>query len=287
MPSMFAPLLLAMMFAAPLATFGVTVQRFEPRYETIRTRNSLRTDVMLYAPTVPPVDGAAVIFFSGHFGWRPIMQDTAAHFAANGRHVLAIESMKYFGKMLKPHEWAKDLKTFRTYINEKAGRPVDSPVILVGFTFGAEIIPYMLNRGGTEGFIGALLIGPGDIGAVLCRLNLQLDLPIPEEERFDVGQELADLPSMPIVLMEGTLDASSKAREMLPLVKKPRKYAPVAGGDRQFKETRDVYFQYTVQALDWIEGPHAAPEPEDDAAPDVAPAPADEDAPSGGPPQVR
>ena len=246
--------------AAAAPGYGVTIERLRPEYDTIRTRNSLKAEVMLYTPTVEPVDGPAIIYFSSNWGWRPIMQDTASHLAARGRYVLGVDSMKYFGKMLDAGEWKRDLTTFRYYINDKAGKPADSPVILIGFTYGAEMIPYMLNRGGIEGIAGALLIGPGETGSVLCRLHLQLDLEIPKEEQFDVGRELSELPSLPIVLIEGTLDEDSKVREMLPLVKTPRRYAPIVGGDRRFLETRDVYFEYTAQAIEWLDTTASTPE---------------------------
>jgi hypothetical protein len=252
--------------AAALPAYSLTVERLRPKYDTIRTRNTLKADVMLYAPTVEAVDGPAIVYFSGNWGWRPIMQDTASHLAANGRYVLGVDSMKYFGKMLDAGEWGKDLTTFRTYINGMAGKPADAPVILIGFTYGAEMIPYMLNRAGVEGIAGALLIGPGDTGSLLCRLHLQLGLEIPQ---FDVGRELSDLPSLPIVLIEGTLDENSKAREMLPLVKTPRRYAPIVGGDHRFRETRDVYFEYTAQAIEWIDSTSRSPEAAGDAGPDA------------------
>ena len=274
---------LLLLAAAAIPAGLAAVERLRPQYDSIRTRNSLQADVMVYTPAVEAVAGPAIVYFSGNWGWRPIMQDTASHLAANGRYVLGIDSIKYFGKMLDAGEWKRDLTTFRSYINEKAGKPPDAPVILIGFTYGAEMIPYMLNRGGIEGIAGALLIGPGGTGSVLCRLDLQLDLEIPEEERFDVGRELADLPSLPIVLIEGTLDEDSKARDLLPLVKTPRRYAPIVGGDRQFSETRDVYFEYTAQAIDWIDSTARSPEAAAPADPG-ADAPADDGAPAPGEP---
>ncbi|HET6278646.1 MAG TPA: AcvB/VirJ family lysyl-phosphatidylglycerol hydrolase [Candidatus Polarisedimenticolia bacterium] len=274
---------LLLLAAAATPADLAAVERLRPQYDTIRTRNSLQADVMLYAPTVEAVAGPAIVYFSGNWGWRPIMQDTASHLAANGRFVLGVDSMKYFGKLLDAGEWKHDLTTFRSYVNEKAGKPPDAPVILIGFTYGAEMIPYMLNRGGIEGIAGALLIGPGATGSVLCRLHLQLDLEIPEEERFDVGRELAALPSLPIVLLEGTLDEESKARDLLPLVKTPRRYAPIVGGDRQFTETRDVYFEYTAQAIDWIDSTARSPEEAAPADPG-AEAPADGREPASGDP---
>jgi len=260
---------LLLLATASIAGSAMTVERLRPKYETIRTRNSLQADVILYTPTIEAVDGPAVVYFSSNWGWRPIMQDTASLLAANGRYVLGVDSMNYFGRMMDAGEWRKDLATFRSYINKKAGKPAESPVILMGFTYGAEMIPYMLNRGGVEGTVGALLIGPGDTGAAICRLHLQLDLEIPEEERFDVGRELSNLPSLPIVLIEGTLDEYSKARQLLPNVKTPRRYAPIVGGDQHFRETRDAYFEYVAQAIDWIDAAANSPESMEVADPDA------------------
>ena len=197
---------LCVAFSSP-APARAAIERLEPAYNTIRTRQDPRTEVLIYTPTIPPIDGAAVIYFSSNWGWRPIMQDTASHFAAMGRYVLGIDSRRYFEKILTPENWEKDLRTLRAHVNGKAGRAADAPVILAGFGFGANIIPYVLNRAGANGIGGALLISAGEEGATICRMQVQLDIPVPEEERFDVADEIATLPPIPIVLIGSVHEA--------------------------------------------------------------------------------
>src|SRR6185503_17828556 len=115
-----------------------------------------------------------VIFFAGDWGFRPLQQETASWLAREGRLVLGIDSPEYFKKRLENYDWAADLKTLRDLTNEKAGRPAGSPVLLLGYGWGGEVIPYMLNRGGTAGFAGALLLGPDRDSAFIFRVNLQM-----------------------------------------------------------------------------------------------------------------
>ncbi len=250
----------------PVATAADTIDRLQPAYDTVRTRMRPRTEIMVYSPPGPPADRAAVIYFSSFWGWVPLLQETASLYAAGGRYVLAIETSKYFDKMLDNFDWAKDLKTFRTYINGKAGRPADAPVILVGYVFGANMIPYVLNRAGTDGIAGALMIGGSTEGATISRNTYQLKMPVPEDEQFDVAAEVAALPALPVVIMEGALDSGAGGRTLFKHLKGPRKFVPIVGGNRQFRGAREVYFDYVVQALDWIEtagnaGPGAAHAP--------------------------
>jgi len=254
--------------AAASVTAGAAEPPLIPTVTTIRTRMGSQADIYLYPPIVPPKPGtAAVIFFSGDWGWRPLQQEMASHLVREGRCVVGIDSTAYFGRKLEPIDWARDLKTLKAYANEKAGLPAESPVLLIGFTFGAELIPYMLNRGGTEGFAGALLIGPDREGQVIFRASVSLRLPSPPDETFDVSEELRRMKPMPVVLMEGALDTLSEGRTLLASLSGPRKYVPVVGADRQFKQARETFFTLLSQALAWLEGPHPpgastlAPEP--------------------------
>jgi hypothetical protein len=199
----------------------------------------------------------------------------ASHLAREGRAVIGIDSTTYFGRKLEPNDWTRDLKTLRTYANEKAGLPAESPVLLIGFTYGGELIPYMLNRGGAEGFAGALMIGPDHVGQVIYRASVQLRLPSPPDETFDVAEELRRMKPIPVVLMEGALDTFSEARTLLGSLTGPRKYVPVVGADRQFKQARETFFTLLSQAMVWLEGSHPAgastPAPEPIQAPETVP----------------
>jgi type IV secretory pathway VirJ component len=214
-----------------------------------------------------------VIFLSSYWGWRPLHQETAAHIAAAGHTVVGIDSAAYFDKRLDPNDWARDLAALREFADEKAGLPKTTPVFMVGHVWGAEMIPYILNRGGARNAAGALLVGPSDVSAFIYRVSLQMkQVHPPADEQFDVKDEMRSMAPMPVVFIEGALDHESRARSLADLARGPHKFVSIPGGDRQFDEIRDTFFLFVDRSLAWLENPQgniAAPP----APPPVAPAP--------------
>jgi len=235
--------------------------RNTPTVTSLRLRMGVPSQIFLYPPTVPMSEGAgAVLFFSGDWGWKPVQQETASWLANHGRYVVGIDATEYFSRRLEPSDWVRDLKTLRAFVNEKAGLPAERPVLLVGYTWGAELVPYMLNRGGAQGFAGALLIGPDEDSACVYRVTLQMKsrgiIPSPPDEQFSVPDELRRMAPIPTVFMQGEEDTESRAATLAGLVRGPHTFVSIPGADKQFHDVRDVYFSLVAQALAWIEGPH-------------------------------
>jgi type IV secretory pathway VirJ component len=251
-----------------------TALRLTPAVSTLRLRMGLIPHVYLYKPTAPTRPGThAVVFFAGDWGWRPLQQESASRLASEGRFVLGIDSTEYFVRALEPDGWVEDLKRLREFANEKAGLPAATPIILMGFTWGAEQIPYMLNRGGAAGIAGTVLIGPDTESAFIYRVTLEMKgVPSPPNESFQVTPEIRAMPPVPTVLMEGALDDRSAAKTFDPLLKGPHRLVTIPGGDRQFREVRDIYLDRLSQAATWLDDPAAqkAPPP---PAPSPSPAP--------------
>ena len=244
------------------------VERQIPAQPLFATRGNADFHVLLYAP--PPAGGTGgfhaspaaerlpVIFYSGEWGWRPLQQDAASALAASGRHVLGIDSPDYFTQKIEPATLTSEFQRLKDLLNEQAGRPKGGPVALIGFAAGAEIIPYVLNRVGAEGVRGAVLIAPDRKGASVFRVSIQLRMDSPPDEVFDVEAELRRMVPIPVALIEGTLDPHSEAKALSAVPRGPRKYAPVVGGDRQFKEVREGLFRLIDDALRWIDGEAAS-----------------------------
>ncbi len=246
--------------------------RLTPETRVVQTSTNQQLPVYLYAPPAPagqgappPSAGSPVIFYAGEWGWRPLQQDASASLAAAGRYVLGIDSPAYFSSNIRTEVMAAEFAQFRSIVNERAGGAKDAPVIVIGFASGAEIVPYMLNRIGTAGVRGAVLIAPDRTGASVFRVSLQLKMASPADETFDVQSEIHRLAPMPIVFMDGTLDGESAAKTLAGAARGPHKYAPVVGGDRQFHEVRPEFFGLLADALRWIDSGIPAP---------AAPAPA-------------
>jgi len=226
-----------------------------PSTSTLKLRMDPKVVVSVYAPAMSRPDLLPVIFLVGDWGWRPLQEQTASALAASGRMVVGIDTTEYFKRRLDPPDWGLDLKQLRQFTNAKAGRPADGPILLLGYNWGGEVIPYMLNRGGSDGFAGALLIGPDSRSAFIYRVSLQMPtVPSPPDESFDTGQELKRLPpTFPVAFVEGELDQNSEASTLETLVRGPHRRATVPGGDRQFHEVRDVLFNRLIQGLAWLE----------------------------------
>ena len=205
------------------------------------------------AAPVEPSRGTPVIFFSGDWGWRPLQQDTASHLVAQGRPVLGLDATVYFNKLTDPESLKSDLVTFREFVNEKSGRPADGQVILAGFGYGAEMIPYLLSRTGPDRVLGVLLIAPDKDGTAVFRVAVQLKMAVPEDEAFDVAEQIRRMPPVPAVLMQGALDTAAQTMALSAQVRGPRRLLIIPGGDHQFKAVRDAYLKEVSQALSWIE----------------------------------
>jgi len=225
-----------------------------PEIKSLPTITNPQMAVYFYVPPEKtPSTGTPVIFYSGEWGWKPLLQDAASYLAAQGRYVLGVDSPAYFTAVMKQDAMKSEFALFRSYINGRAGRPKEQPVILAGFAAGADIIPYMLNRVGAAGVRGAVLLAPARTGAIIFRVSMQLQMPSPPGETFDMAEELSSLAPIPLVFMEGSLDDRSAAKDLAGAARGPHKYASVVGGDHQFHEVRESFFGLLSEGLRWID----------------------------------
>lgn len=91
--------------------------------------------------TSPVMDTMAVIY-SGDGGWRDLDEEVGGAFQKEGIPVIGVDSLRYFWKEKKPQEVASDLgRIIDTYRKEWKVRNV----VLIGYSFGADIIPATYN----------------------------------------------------------------------------------------------------------------------------------------------
>ena len=90
---------------------------------------------------IPAGDGQAkylAVFFSGDGGWRDIDKSVGDIIAKKGIHVVGVDSLRYFWSLRKPEDIAKDISR----IVAKADPTGKLPVVLLGYSFGANTIPF-------------------------------------------------------------------------------------------------------------------------------------------------
>jgi type IV secretory pathway VirJ component len=95
---------------------------------------------------VPATRGASdtlVVFVSGDGGWAKIDKSISKILAENGMPVVGLNALQYFWTKRTPDEAARDLqsiveKYLTTWKKER--------VLFVGYSRGADVLPFMINR---------------------------------------------------------------------------------------------------------------------------------------------
>ncbi len=86
----------------------------------------------------------SVLFVSGDGGWRDIDQQVGRVLADNGLHVLGVDALRYFWRKRTPESVAADLTALleKPAAGQGATRfPVGHRLVLIGYSFGANILP--------------------------------------------------------------------------------------------------------------------------------------------------
>jgi type IV secretory pathway VirJ component len=115
---------------------------------------------MLPAPAVPPgatslsdlplvelpaeqPGNVLAVVYSGDGGWRDLDKQIGEYLARHGVAVIGVDSLRYFWRAKTPEEVARDLERI---VDHYGTTWHTSSVALVGYSFGAGILPFAYNR---------------------------------------------------------------------------------------------------------------------------------------------
>jgi type IV secretory pathway VirJ component len=101
---------------------------------------------------------AYLLFISGDGGWSKLDKTITEHLATAKVAMVGLNTLKYFWSPKAPDVAAGDLRRILTRVR-RAGVPVFSG----GYSFGAEVIPFLAGRPEflEPGFAGMILVAPG------------------------------------------------------------------------------------------------------------------------------
>jgi type IV secretory pathway VirJ component len=108
-------------------------------------------------PNAPPSDTFAIIM-SGDGGWAGIDQNIAAALSAKGIPVVGWDSLRYYWTARTPDGLAADTDKVIRYYLSHFGK---SRVLLIGYSQGADVLPFAVNR------LPAATKGPVSLMAIL------------------------------------------------------------------------------------------------------------------------
>ena len=97
---------------------------------------------LIELPASTPAARFALIL-SGDGGWAGIDKEVGAQLAAHGLPVVGLNSLKYFWHRRTPEEAAADVaRVLRHYLAAWKAEQI----VLVGYSFGADALPFIVNR---------------------------------------------------------------------------------------------------------------------------------------------
>jgi type IV secretory pathway VirJ component len=98
---------------------------------------------LVEVPANDPARDAMAMILSGDGGWAGIDREIAGVLAKNGVPVVGLNSLKYFWTKKTPETAAEDLeRILRAYM----ALWKKDKVLLIGYSLGADVLPFMANR---------------------------------------------------------------------------------------------------------------------------------------------
>jgi type IV secretory pathway VirJ component len=245
-------LLLALSFSASRAASGVT--------SSVPVKTS-RGDfyLLVYAPKQdrerPPV-----LLMSGEGGWRHFDQMLAGYFRDAGHWVGGMDTMKYFWHPQDDRQvLASDVRLYARELVKAAGRKEGSPVILAGFSFGADLAPWIAGAGGWEsGLAGLVMLGPDQIGSLQFRV-LEIFGMEEKDHIFPVADALASVKGVPILFIHGGKDPHSDAPPLFEKAPPPKRILTVPESDHHFSGHEEDLRVTLEKGLVWLLNPDSPP----------------------------
>ncbi|MBC2775312.1 virulence factor family protein [Rhizobium sp. AQ_MP] len=102
------------------------------------TPDDAALDLPLVEEFAVPRHDTMAILYSGDGGWRDINQRLSARLNENGVPVIGVDALRYFWSEKTPEETAADLSEIIAHYHKRLGV---SKVVLIGYSFGANILP--------------------------------------------------------------------------------------------------------------------------------------------------
>ncbi|WP_428329511.1 AcvB/VirJ family lysyl-phosphatidylglycerol hydrolase [Mucilaginibacter sp.] len=98
--------------------------------------------LIVYHPS-NPTTSKMIVLLSGDGGWLGFNDTLAVQFAKRGYHVLGFNSRTYFWHQKTPEQTAND---FIRMIRKYSGEWKSTRIVLSGYSFGADVVPFIYNR---------------------------------------------------------------------------------------------------------------------------------------------
>lgn len=186
--------------------------------------------VIIY-PSSNPVSKKLVIMLSGDGGWLEFNDQLASGFSKHGFHVIGFNSRTYFWTQKSPEQTTKDILLL---IDQYSKLYKTSRIYLIGYSFGADIIPFIYNRlpkSVKNKVIALELLSPFASSDFMVHTTDLLNISSDNKD-FKVGEELSSI-KIPVYCFYGE-DEDPKA---LAQMKKRNLVHKQVAGDHHYENS--------------------------------------------------
>jgi type IV secretory pathway VirJ component len=141
------------------------------------------------------------IFWSGDGGWRDIDRQIGQELARSGVPVVGVDSLRYFWREQRPDAVARDLERMISHYTVKWDR---SKVLLIGYSFGADILPSTINHLSEQSRSHIRLVSLlGFAKKADFEVGISGWLGVESSDAEDTLAEIAKLPPIPLQCVYG------------------------------------------------------------------------------------
>jgi type IV secretory pathway VirJ component len=98
---------------------------------------------LVEVPAVRPSADTFAILYSGDGGWRDLDRSLADVLASKGMSVVGVDVLRYYWRRKSPEVAARDLARIIQHYQQRFAH---QQVVLIGFSFGADVLPFLINR---------------------------------------------------------------------------------------------------------------------------------------------
>jgi len=220
-------------------------------------------DLIVYRPEVVAGSGRPahlpILLISGEGGWASFVDGVARALSAGGSWVGGIDIKPYFANAQDDRPGlAEDVRRFAAALARAAGLADEAPLLLGGYSFGADLSPWVAGAGGWEGRVrGLLMIGPDAVGSLQYRFTEMLGLRY-SSHTFSVAGALRDTSGVPVLFIHGDSDSGSAAPDLLAAASEPKRMLVVGGAGHHFSGREDGLRAALRDGIAWLEEPSAA-----------------------------
>jgi type IV secretory pathway VirJ component len=139
-----SPITAGAITAGPISGALQILQWLDPRLkDQITPENSDGNLPLVEVPAENNVRNVMAILITGDGGWAEIDKNVANNLVKNGISTVALDSLSYFWRGRNPEEVTSDIEHIIALYRDKWHI---KKFILVGYSFGADVLPFIANR---------------------------------------------------------------------------------------------------------------------------------------------